>query len=375
MISKSESGGNWQYTWDFENRLTEAAYGAINVQYEYDALGRRIKRSGTMLETTKFTYDGLDVVMDDDSVSGVTKYQNGPGIDNKLKLANAGNAKYFLQDHLGSTVALTDPVGSVTEQTGYDSFGNATNGAFSTRYQFTGREHDQFTGLHYYRARWYDANLGRFISEDPIGLAGGINPFAYVLNNPLAGTDSLGLDAEWDQQVWRAQQDLIEAAAPAIEFGIGFGDTALFGGSKWIRQWQGIDDPNLECSVAYQAGGWTATAVEIATGVGGLSKLGMKFFAKNALKHPPFTKSSLARGREMHKAYKAGMDDGINTFKEFTGIRGIRPDFVDFGTKTIYELKPFNPRGIKSGLAQLEKYRSQFEGVYGGVWNTVLDLY
>lgn len=54
---------------------------------------------------------------------------------------------------------------------------------------------------------------------------------------------------------------------------------------------------------------------------------------------------------------------------------GVRPDFVDFGTKTIYELKPFNLRGIQMGTQQLNKYKSLFEQKYGGTWNTVLDLY
>jgi len=54
----------------------------------------------------------------------------------------------------------------LTAQTGYDAFGNATNAAFPTRYQFTGREFDSFTGLQFSRARFYDPRLGRFISVD-----------------------------------------------------------------------------------------------------------------------------------------------------------------------------------------------------------------
>ncbi|MBK8812778.1 MAG: RHS repeat-associated core domain-containing protein [Acidobacteria bacterium] len=58
----------------------------------------------------------------------------------------------------------------------------------------TCREYDDFTGLHYYRARWYDGNLGPFISEDPIGFAGGdFNLYGYVGNGPLNRTDPSGL--------------------------------------------------------------------------------------------------------------------------------------------------------------------------------------
>jgi RHS repeat-associated protein len=100
---------------------------------------------------------------------------------------------YFIEDHLGSTRALADTSGNMTTNLVYDSFGNVTSGSALTRYSYTGREADADTGLLYYRARWYDAQSGRFASEDPIGLAGGINGFAYVGNNPLKFNDPSGL--------------------------------------------------------------------------------------------------------------------------------------------------------------------------------------
>lgn len=75
----------------------------------------------------------------------------------------------------------------------YDSFGKPTNASFPTRYQFTGREYDNFSGLQYSRARWYDPKIGGFISEDPIGLGGGdVNLYGYVWNNPQNYTDPSG---------------------------------------------------------------------------------------------------------------------------------------------------------------------------------------
>jgi len=196
MTTKAEGKEFWRFAWDYENRLVSASTRKQTVRYKYDALGRRIQRyivGGR--ENTKFIYDGLDVVMDDNSGT-LTKYQNGLGIDNKLKLSSNGVSKYFVSDHLGSTNALTDASGTILEQTAYDSFGNATN-QLSTRYAYTGREFDVFTGLHYYRARFYDTKLGRFISEDPIGFAGGdVNLFGYVKSNPLIFFDPLGLDVE-----------------------------------------------------------------------------------------------------------------------------------------------------------------------------------
>jgi RHS repeat-associated protein len=193
MVSKGEGTNFWRYGFDYENRLVSASTRKRMVRYKYDALGRRVQRFlFANKENTKFIYDGQDVVADDNAGT-LTKYQNGLGIDNKLKVSTNGTAKYFLADHLGSTNALTNSSGAILEQTAYDSFGNQTTN-LSTRYQFTGREYDSFTGLHYYRARFYDAQLGRFISEDPIGFAGGdINLYGYVRNRPNRFRDPKGL--------------------------------------------------------------------------------------------------------------------------------------------------------------------------------------
>lgn len=288
MTSRAEAAGDLTFEWDYENRLTGALQGEgglSRVYYSYDALGRRVK-TVTPLNATTLTYDGLDVVMEENEsriftpIGGgvITKYQNGLGIDNKLEMATDGTAKYFLQDHLGSTIGLTDASGNITESASYDSFGNSTNN-LSTRYQYTGREKDDFTGLYYYRARWYDANLGRFISEDPIGFAGGdVNQFGYIGNNPLSGTDSTGLTPESDQRLEIAQQDLLQALEPAFQFGIGFGDNVLFGLSKYARSSTGVD----ECSAAYQAGEWASIAMQAAEGGVGIYRAGTKLFGKYA---------------------------------------------------------------------------------------------
>ena len=60
-------------------------------------------------------------------------------------------------------------------------------------FQYTARDYDSETGLRYYRARFYDQNIGRFISEDPIGFSGGVDFYAYVRNSPVNLFDPMGL--------------------------------------------------------------------------------------------------------------------------------------------------------------------------------------
>jgi RHS repeat-associated protein len=195
MVSKTVGANTTQYIWDYENRLKQVILpSGQNVVYKYDALGRRSERNvNNSASWTKFIYDGQDVILDQNSDGTSITYLNGLGIDNKIRQTVNGQAQYFLQDHLGSTNALTDATGNVIASTNYDSFGNATNASFPTRYQFTGREYDSLTGLQYSRARWYDGNLGRFISEDPIGFLGGdVNLYGYVRNNPLNFKDPKG---------------------------------------------------------------------------------------------------------------------------------------------------------------------------------------
>jgi RHS repeat-associated protein len=80
----------------------------------------------------------------------------------------------------------------------YEPFGNVVSGPAAgsfTRYTYTGRELDSDTGLMYYRARWYDPQVGRFLTEDPIGFDGKQeNFYAYVANNPVSRKDPDGLD-------------------------------------------------------------------------------------------------------------------------------------------------------------------------------------
>jgi RHS repeat-associated protein len=212
LVSQTDSAGTTIFTWNEENQLTQVALpSGLVVNYKYDGLGRRIQRTTSAGANERYVYDGPDVLLDlNADWSVATKYLNGPGIDNHLRQTSATTgASYYLTDHLGSTAALTDATGNVVEQESYDSFGNGA-GSVRTRYGYTGRERDPDTGLLYYRARWYDPQVGRFISEDPAELADGPNMYSYVSNNATNEIDPQGLFGSAGP--WKIHQEITRRA-------------------------------------------------------------------------------------------------------------------------------------------------------------------
>ena len=184
--------GQRTYTWDAKNRLV-AISGGATASFQYDAFGRRIAKTINGVQTG-FLYDGINPVQE---LSGATPNANlltGLGIDEVFTRTDNSGVRNLVADALGNTVALTDATGNVKSQYSYEPFGKtlASGEANTNSFQYTGRENDG-TGLYYYRARYYSPELARFISEDPIGLAGGINVYSYVGGNPISFTDPFGL--------------------------------------------------------------------------------------------------------------------------------------------------------------------------------------
>jgi RHS repeat-associated protein len=103
---------------------------------------------------------------------------------------------YIAPDHLGAPHQITDATGAVAWQWKPDPFGNGDPvGAFAYKLRFPGQFFDQATRLHYNYFRDYDPRLGRYIESDPMGLAGGINTYAYARNAPTMNVDPSGLDS------------------------------------------------------------------------------------------------------------------------------------------------------------------------------------
>jgi RHS repeat-associated protein len=190
------------YTWDFENRLTQAVVPGTNggtTTFKYDPFGRRIQKSGP-LGTTNYLYDGKNTdaaALEELDISGnvLARYAQSPDVDEPLAELRSGVTSYYQQDALNSVTSLSGGTGALASTYTYDAFGNltASSGTRTNPYRFTAREFDPETGIYEYRHRYYDSSVGRFISEDPIGLNGGANFYRYVLNNPVKWTDAMGL--------------------------------------------------------------------------------------------------------------------------------------------------------------------------------------
>ncbi len=196
-ILKTDSTGTTSYAWDFENRLTSVTLPGSNgtVTFKYDPFGRRIYKSSSS-GTSIFVYDG-DNLIEETNASGVTvaRYTQGLNIDEPLAELRSGTTSYYEADGLGSVTSMSNAAGALANTYAYDSFGNltASTGTISNSFRYTARELDPETGLYYYRARYYDPAIGRFISEDPIRFKGsGTNFYGYAENNPTDFVDPTG---------------------------------------------------------------------------------------------------------------------------------------------------------------------------------------
>ncbi len=212
VAQKVDGADTWTYEWNVENQLVRVTKNGRQVaRFAYDALGRRVERTvgetvgpssrapNDFPDVRSYLYDGEGILRERNSgypevVANL--YVNGPGIDEPLAVEPEWGPfpTYYHADGLGSIVKTTNMTGEAGATRQYDSWGNLEAGTYQPGYAFTGREWDPESGLYYYRARYYDPSIGRFINEDPIRYAGGqANFYAYVADNPVKFVDPTGL--------------------------------------------------------------------------------------------------------------------------------------------------------------------------------------
>lgn len=197
-ITKTGPNGTTNYTWDSRNRLTSIAEpDGTTTHFVYDVfnnlISQQITGSGGNQETDYLVDGSRNVIHQASSTGEVFSILTGIGIDDHLAVTrSSGTLDYILSDAINSTVALTDSSGALQQTISYEPYGQTSSAITTFPIQYTGRL-PVSDGLYYYRARFYDPEAGRFLSEDPIGFEGNdVNLYRYVLNNPIVFIDPDG---------------------------------------------------------------------------------------------------------------------------------------------------------------------------------------
>ena len=200
QTSRTRGGITTVLRYSVRNRLIEVREdGALLGSYLYDHQGLRVaKRSGTG-DTVRYVYDDQSVLLQTD-LAGTTITKYDYGADRLLSLDNLTTGRqYYLFDALGSIVDLTDAAGAIQARYIYDAWGNhrRTAGTSPNPFGFTGHELDDETGLYYAKARYYDPELGIFLTQDPfegqIQTPPSLHRYLYAYQNPTVYTDPTGL--------------------------------------------------------------------------------------------------------------------------------------------------------------------------------------
>ncbi|TXT49439.1 MAG: RHS repeat-associated core domain protein [Spirochaetes bacterium] len=175
---------------------------SVTDSYRYGPEGLRYKKTeGT--ETTYYLYEGNELLLEETYVGGsrtsskLNVFLGGMNLGRVQKVGGTESKQYFYTDHLGSRRAVLNEAGAIQAKIDYSVWGMPTvtnyNGYDGSKdISFTGKERDA-TGLYYFNARYYDASIGRFITEDPA--RNGMNWFVYCRNNPVRFVDPLGYRA------------------------------------------------------------------------------------------------------------------------------------------------------------------------------------
>jgi len=272
------NGAAVTWTWNTRNQLT----GIPGVTFAYDAEGLRT----TANATTQYVNDphgAFSNLLYRIRPNGTkTYYIYGPHLlyeieENAFNGHPADFARYYHYDHLGSTIALSEGSGVVLTRLTYSAYGTLTkssgeinnlppflwNGAFGVR--------SDPGGLQFMRARYYHPLLGRFLSEDPLGLAAGPNVYAYADGNPVTSNDPNGLSPAWADMralpnytgpttLTSANAESIPISPNLINYGGGLGDGLSFNITQGVRYAIGVDNVDTT-SGWYRGGSWTSFAV------------------------------------------------------------------------------------------------------------------
>ena len=240
LVQESSINTSLDLTFGVRDELTELDRDGAVIGFLYDGDGNRIglRRDGV---TQQFVVDPNralpDLIAEADGDGNIGSYYlYGIGLAAQVS-ADGSRIRYYHFDPIGSTIALSDPAGQVTDSYSYDEFGrlNRRTGTTENRFRFVGRlgVQDDETGLFHMRARYYDPVAGRFVSRDTIGLAGGMNRYLYAGNDPVSEVDPSGLIAsnysQTNSSIWGSMNGVTGSAGYIMTGGqVGLGRLAYY---------------------------------------------------------------------------------------------------------------------------------------------------
>lgn len=232
------------YTYNQRRLITALTNGSGNSTFTYDPNAYRIEKV-TPWFTNRYYLEAehLEAVYDENNVLKAS-YLRGAVIDEIINGFDDNGSglqnQTYHHDHVNSVTAVTDHQGDLLQQVTYAPFGEVVGGNSytSNRLAYTGRELDDWY-TYYYRARYYDPSIGRFMSEDPKGFAAGVNFYAYVNNNPLNANDPSGQFAFYEHAYIGYQAARENGYSIVDSVKVGFWDAAHDWGT------QGIEDANV----------------------------------------------------------------------------------------------------------------------------------
>jgi len=206
QVKTASPNDTTRYFWSAEGMLDSVqvrSAGSLlrTFQYDYNATGQLVRRRINASSSHYFLWDRGQLVAELDSTFGrLAEYAYYPGADRPVAVmhgaTSVSSTDYYQIDAQGNVLATVSDGGSVSHYMQWEPWGFSVTGEKPTeafRLGWKGLFYDDSTSLYYMRARWYDPRTKRFMTEDPSGLAGGINPYAFAANDPVNGSDPSGL--------------------------------------------------------------------------------------------------------------------------------------------------------------------------------------
>ena len=393
-LTQQTGTGAKTLSWNQQDHAKTINANSKTISYGYDPLSYRIASTGSSRGSQDYYLEGehLEALYSNNLLQA--QYLRGASTDELLAgwlqdtsnpaniPANAntgvsvntitGTPYIFHHDTQNSVSSISSHDGNMLQQASYSAFGNslnqtgsAANNSNTNTLKYTGREQDADTGLYYCRARYYDTDIGRFISEDPKGFAAGVNFYAYVNNNPVNANDPSGMCPS-----------CIGALYGAVSGGVGGYVTAKFANQGRIDTLKSIGLGIVAGAgvgalnpIASNSAGAAAAAAGLARSVGTVSASAViggttsavGQFAGNVVAKQPLG-TNFSYGAVAGSA--VGNTFGIIPAKLSGNLAGsIAGTSVPFGSRSLTIMTPAVQRAIGTT-------RAVTEGLIGGIFET-----